>query len=592
MNSPHKLTSQELGCAQGIQQSDHASALLWLAKMEEDPPAARAQRRLQNIFAPIFHLPPELLRTLFLHLILNVDLTTPYPSTGSWKAVLSVCKHWRDVGMQDPRLWAYWGTFEYPRCLELHASLSRNAPLIIRADAVSMSVKLSAAWRAALRNPTTRERVCVLDANLQFDSTFLDPFSVPVNHGRTSRIQHLRLDATGYPWRYNLPTTFSTDEFPHLSYLHLNKCTVDWAAPMLDTSALTHLVITRTAVSNRPTISRIAKILSEQPKLTTLKLELQIGPESIMHTTKPISLRHLQEIQLQGSCKSCIGLMASISHPKEKTKVSLDLKGSENVDLERLLIPFFSGYYNSQNRPSIRCLALTVANGYLQFLFWHEGVEILDSIFAPSSGPTVTTIIPAPGRSIDHAMKDLITSFPLSDLRQLSVTGLDFTVSEWRFSIFPPMKNLQSLKICGTTMASAISALDPRLKLEGLEAGIQQPAPLSRLNRILIKGADLQSTSSMPASRNVLARCVRSLYRAGRELAYLEVEKCENAPYHLWDSLRPFVVVLEWDFKGVLYPEPGQDPELYQEPDPEGSNSEEDSGDEDGYSEEETSEEE
>ncbi|KAI0038403.1 hypothetical protein FA95DRAFT_1474257, partial [Auriscalpium vulgare] len=68
-----------------------------------------------NACAPVSRLPPELLCRVFSDLVgLELEDRRPvdgFPSTMPWIRLSHVCRHWRDVALNDP---AFWGDLILP----------------------------------------------------------------------------------------------------------------------------------------------------------------------------------------------------------------------------------------------------------------------------------------------------------------------------------------------------------------------------------------------------------------------------------------------------------------------------------------------
>ncbi|KAI0037473.1 hypothetical protein FA95DRAFT_1477439, partial [Auriscalpium vulgare] len=88
-----------------------------------------------NACAPVSRLPPELLCRIFSDLVgLEVDFAPEldgFPSSMPWVRLSHVCRHWRDVALNDPTFWARLQLPLPPRWADAIISRSQGAPLSI-----------------------------------------------------------------------------------------------------------------------------------------------------------------------------------------------------------------------------------------------------------------------------------------------------------------------------------------------------------------------------------------------------------------------------------------------------------------------------
>lgn len=403
-----------------------------------------ALKRRRNALLPVSRLPPEVLSAVFL---LVVKYERSYDSTGDWTHVLAVCKHWRDVGLHEPTLWAYWGTFKSPTYLPIFAARSEAASLYIKiCFHEGTNPSFIPSWKALSSDSSICQRVRELDVHFEGeDSSVLDPFGDTLSTACIPQMQRLRL-FIGYHRgfrHYRLPAAFTTCKFPQLSYLERWQCGVDWAALIFDTSTLTHLVIARTTKHNSPTLLRVREILSNKSMLKVLNLDLDENQESSVNLQMPmIELRHLREVQLIGSLGSCLNVMDSILYSRNLIQVSLSFETKAEAAHGHFL-PWLFRYYHYDRPPPVGHLSLVVRDSHeLELGIWHE--EFQKPYFATIKRPPNTSIRMnlesiVTTESLNNVVATMLAGLPLVDLRTVSVVGAEMTPSEWRFDVFSLM---------------------------------------------------------------------------------------------------------------------------------------------------------
>ncbi|KAI0284069.1 hypothetical protein BC826DRAFT_881182, partial [Russula brevipes] len=87
----------------------------------------------RNTLAPVSVLPPEVLARIF-HLVALADAESSRPKMGNlrWIGVTHVCRHWRQVALDDSSLWArISGSMAKATWVCEMLARARNAPLSI-----------------------------------------------------------------------------------------------------------------------------------------------------------------------------------------------------------------------------------------------------------------------------------------------------------------------------------------------------------------------------------------------------------------------------------------------------------------------------
>lgn len=358
---------------------------------------------------------------------------------------------------------------------------------------------------------------------------FLGAFSQPEDAQVDSGLESLLLCNTSRK-KLRLPPAFYVRKFPHLSYIALYGCYVDWASLMFYNTELTYLSVSGMDFINKPLLPDILRILQYQPKLNRLSLEL--GGPVLMQQMLRVTLPDLKEIQLRGSSHSCLGLMASLSYPNSSTKVKLYLKAGLPADFQKLVVPFLFQHYTAGNPATIVCLSikgLSDRSRYLEFKVWHGGDMQSGKILSCN----VSIDFEAPPRLWKSVVQVLVSTLPLAGVRKLSVYSLYLSTNDWRTKIFKCIPLMQELDLLGNRAMGAIEAL----VREGntIEPQDGPKLPLSSLQFVTLRGANFGKHSN---NEEMLISFVRSRLEAQVQLDRLVLDDSKRITDVLEDVLR------------------------------------------------------
>ncbi|KAI0755318.1 hypothetical protein C8Q80DRAFT_425116 [Daedaleopsis nitida] len=168
----------------------------------------------------------------------------PRLPTSHWVHLMCVCRHWREIGIQTPRLWQIIHVDKTPEWLALSLERSREAPIDIafRREHVvrtSLSTVLTVAHR--LRKLLLPH---ISDANLHillplFDThmPILEEFRLCFRQGS----DETSLDPAPPTSAESPLFSFVTTNFPVLRYLRLFRATFPWCPPTVSRLRFLHL---------------------------------------------------------------------------------------------------------------------------------------------------------------------------------------------------------------------------------------------------------------------------------------------------------------------------------------------------------------
>ncbi|KAJ8595254.1 hypothetical protein M405DRAFT_807554 [Rhizopogon salebrosus TDB-379] len=273
----------------------------------------RALRTHRNVLSPISSIPPEILGAVFVHLARQVQsrYSPDAPEALSWLSVGHVCRHWRDVALANPHLWAT-PFLNSTKGTEEMLLRSKMAPLILRSG---RRYRIECVQKAF--EHVERLQEVTLDC-----SNHLTPHIVgllgKLSSCSTPNLKSLSLDGgLGRRPRIAIPTSFAA---PSLRRLQLNHCDLSWASPVL--TGLTVLDIKTMSAECLPTLDGLISVLRRMPTLQTLCLEsalptLPLGTKSLPQAPRAANVRlpHLEQLRLVGKMLEVVNVLARVELP-------------------------------------------------------------------------------------------------------------------------------------------------------------------------------------------------------------------------------------------------------------------------------------
>lgn len=355
----------KVACQALIREADAQSHHL---RLEYDAQAARyrhgcavalaEQAYRHNQLQPVQMIPPELLGEVFGIIVPMRDLRRPGAAIALLRRLASVCKHWKEVVLSTPQLWAFISDQLPDRQFKWAIAMSKALPLHIRVVGYGPGkrhhqetiLRLAHRWASLLASTDK-------DANLP--AGFSEALASP-----TPLLQDLTIASSDGSLNIFL------GDGPPLRHLNLSNANMDWSSGRL--RGLTHLELSSNDGNvhiHSPTISQLMTILANSPNLNYLDLHIDaIFDAPPVNTT--INLPRLRTLTLEmpspaGECllshlafpfRHCQRLFVSLNTPPSDTS----LKGpsyNQFPDLAEqlghtvpqgvaVLISFYQGHIN------------------------------------------------------------------------------------------------------------------------------------------------------------------------------------------------------------------------------------------------------
>ncbi|KZT23914.1 hypothetical protein NEOLEDRAFT_1242861 [Neolentinus lepideus HHB14362 ss-1] len=269
-------------------------------------------RRRLNALLPTARLPPELLAEIFLA-YMNTHENSAFYSFSRYEYhrrfyIAQVCQHWRQVALEDPRLWANIDLSAGPRYVKEMLFRSKKAPLAISGN-VSSYEDSSASFELILAELS---RVHVID--LIVTRSFLQEFHT-TGPRNVPCLRVLKLSRSQD--RVTLPLPFlSTLLLSNLEDLSVEGFPLD-SFRMLVLPSLTSFSWTTSSVKS--TVSSLLTLLRNTPLLCTLIFSYSFMSSDESTTQPNVNLPQLIHLTIRCAPTPCAELLAHLSFPAHAT---------------------------------------------------------------------------------------------------------------------------------------------------------------------------------------------------------------------------------------------------------------------------------
>jgi hypothetical protein len=303
----------------------------------------RALRTRRNSLSPISSIPPELLSTIFVHhaqqtqLLYNPD----NPDILSWLIVGHICRHWREVALGTPELWATPFLNSLQATDEMLAR-SKMAPLNLR---IGWRYRVDTIQKALMHT----ERLQVVSLPFLRGDTAgrrcINEFINKLSSCSAPKLQSLTLEVGEKQTpRIAIPISFPA---PNLCNLQIKHCDLSWASSAL--TGLTVLNIKKLSPECLPTLDELISALRRMPALHTLALEDALPTLSPDTTSLPraphamnVQLFHLKQLRLTAKMLEVANVLTCIESTTSEVRLVCQAS-SGNPDQEwDLSLPIIS----------------------------------------------------------------------------------------------------------------------------------------------------------------------------------------------------------------------------------------------------------
>ena len=526
----------------------------------------RFLRTHRNSLSSISSIPPEILGTIFVHLAHQVQSIYPPDSTAvlSWLKATHVCRHWREVAIANPHLWAtpYLNSL---KATEEMLMRSKMAPLMLRTGRRYRMECVHKAFEHAERfqevsfecsHSSTNSILALLDK--------LSSCSAP-------HLRSLSLDAgLGLP-RIAIPTAFHA---PNLRRLQISHCGLSWTCPVL--TGITVLDIKHISAECLPSLDELVSALRRMQALHTLSLDsalptLPRGTKSLPHAfcAPKVRLPRLERLRLVGKMTEVANVLACVELPvSTRWQIQIESRalpyGNSNQEWN-LSLPIISRVLEScfkagpgDSRRIPRSMRLSARN-HLRFQYgtvlypasWAQTAADAPMEWSPECPATIDFGFPGDGSK--GIIKKLWKLVPLGRLEALYVEDYPHPCWDgfWIDILGRTARNLSHLHVRGASQLLEDlfkSLCSPSRKHSVSRAAVNRSRPIfcPALSHLVLEYLEFTTymTWMQPLDlRDVLIDRVND----GRGLEKLTITGCSGITTRDVQLLREVVVDVEWD---------------------------------------------
>jgi hypothetical protein len=310
----------------------------------------------RNALVPISLLFPEILARVFHLLVLEEPPLSGRRNLG-WIRVTHVCRHWRQVALDDSSLWArIWGTPTNTKWISEMLARAKNAPLDIAFNAIERSSP-----EALLMIPPHLSHT----RQLRFHGLSTPHYVREIYNWEAPALEHFEFTVTAYS-----PITFRNlggnmlfkGHAPRLRTFSLSRVVIPWS--LIPRGQLTQLKITSANedVDSPGDLNQLIDLLVNCPALEILALDSCLPSQltKLLHG-RTIHLPRLSRLRLCGST-SRIRYMLEMLQLPSSTKLHLDCisKITSTHNDEGFLLAVIAAQFQSTAPVEFRSLTVTI----------------------------------------------------------------------------------------------------------------------------------------------------------------------------------------------------------------------------------------
>ncbi|KAF8498172.1 hypothetical protein F5888DRAFT_1889297 [Russula emetica] len=425
----------------------------------------RSMLTRRNALVPISLLPPEILARVF-HLLVLEEMPFSGKRNLGWIRVTHVCRHWRQVALDDSSLWARIGsTLMNKKWISEMLARAKNAPLDIEFNGVASSSR-GALLRIHPHLSRTRQFRFHILSMLHSDSV-REMFS-----WEAPALEHFELEVSAHS-----PVTFRDlgenmlfkGHAPRLRTFSLSRVVIPWS--LIPRGQLTQLKIAcpNEEIDYSGELSQLIDLLVNCPALEILALESCL-PSQLTEFShgRTIHLPHLSRLRLRGSTSRIMNMLKMLKLPSSTT---LHLDCISNIttihnDSEGLLLPVISAHFQSPTPAEFKSLTVTIrrhminitASTFPSTLRNRETRNFEGDIVGNAELVLSFDSLSKPGRSTD-ILEQACKMLPISNLEFISISPTNVIDLNW-VELFNCCTNVTTVQAIGHgTSSSLVRAL-------------------------------------------------------------------------------------------------------------------------------------
>ena len=529
----------------------------------------------RNALVPFSNLPSEILAQVFHRLVLEeLPLSVSGIRNLGWVRVTHVCRHWRQVALNDPSLWAkITGITTNAKWISEMLVRAKNEPLDIEFIAGASSIseaflmilphlshtrQLRFHYQSTLHSDSIREI-------FSWEAPALERFELTVPPSSSITFPDLG------------GNMLFKGHAPRLRAFSLSRILVPWS--LIPRGQLTWLQIayTNEDVHSPGDLSELIDLLVNCPSLENLELHSCL-PSQLTEFShgRPIHLPNLSWLRLCGSTSRIVNMLKMLKSPSSTT-IHLDcISETTHNDSEGLLLRVISAHF--QSSAPVRFKSLTVRYDTTSSLYITAStipftlrnrrpqnfeVEIVRYPELVLSLNGLST----PGHLSD-LLKQTCKMLPISNLESISMSADNIIDINW-VELFSCCTNVTTMQAIGPGTSSFVRALTASMVTDA-ESGkdgrkqthdsrgsnqVQQASSVAQAHAAIFPKLKFLGLTNLDFSENKLRLCIpfdvferglqQRMVESGAPLKFLRISHCDIGPENVND-LQKLVQELHW----------------------------------------------
>ncbi|KAI0280966.1 hypothetical protein BC826DRAFT_437185 [Russula brevipes] len=426
----------------------------------------RALLTHRNTLAPVSVLPPEVLARIF-HLVALADAESSRPKMGNlrWIGVTHVCRHWRQVALDDSSLWARisGSMMEATWVCEMLAR-ARNAPLSIDLFVTPNAVTLSM-FTAHFAHAHEFRLRGVVAAYFKHNIRKICSLEAPA-------LEHFELGANFDSSVTSLRAPFFNGMAPKLRTFSLSQIRVPWSfIPRGQLSQLKITLIARDPITDGPSFGEsksLIDLLINCPLLEVLVLESCL-PQSITRPShvQAIHLPRLSHLSLRGASSRVANLFEILKLPPSTT-LRMRCTSENTATNNDHLLPLVSAHFHDP--ASVEIKSFKVISDYEPRLITFTAFTCLPTLTTHPSyvfegdlngGAALTLSFHPPFDAEVNILGQVCSMLPISNIEFLSIRDPEMDHSVYWGELFQRCAQLTTIEANGHGTSGLLKELAP-----------------------------------------------------------------------------------------------------------------------------------
>jgi hypothetical protein len=283
-------------------------------KAKEDLRELQSQH---NSLIPICRLPNEVLSLIFISCVTDahgvfkswvVD-SKVYSTRFSWIWVTHVCRHWREVALSCPEMWAT-PVFQKPNMAQEMLVRAKGAPLRIHAPNFSTRREQEEVLKEAFKDMARIAELHFVVSSLSEDTRSLLSRPAPL-------LRSLEVSSGPSTNEVQLPDNFLACDVPLLRNLTLRRCL--FCLDKIDPSNLRSLSLHGNDHFKQPRFKSLLEVLQAMQSLEHLELSGSARIGEIVTLDTIVALPRLESVKIRAAIPTCVSILDCIDIPSQAT---------------------------------------------------------------------------------------------------------------------------------------------------------------------------------------------------------------------------------------------------------------------------------